>query len=493
MPSAAITVRTERGEERLDLEEFEARVARGEIAPQCPVSFPAVTDDRWVPAGSLEIFRQRYSPRRLHFASAFRLSGFPRMTTAFILLNLLWYAAIELLPHGDVEDTMLFYGAKAGALLFDLGQYWRLLTANFVHKDPLHIAVNLFVLFNFAGALENAYRPLDMLLLFFNSALGTTLLSTAVVDPISAGASGVAYGALGGAAVFGLKYRAILPERYRAVLGGAVVPTVLVFLFIGWTSSSVDNWGHLGGLIAGSATVAFLKPRLLSDPPSLLRSVLTRLVPVAAGIGLLFIIGPLTRGAVPRLTHELDDELGLSLAFPSEWERGAPRFGGRTYFNGLSGYGHAHLSAAGSLLDSAPGLPDLLDDLVQKELLDPQKEDRLHVDRLEEPVASTLAGQPALSREARFSSGGDSLVFRAITFCRGRLCYVLEMAWDEAMPGYRELFDRLLSEAHLEEPAFLRRARARRLFAPDSTATKEGLDEALAALRGEVSEGLPTR
>src|SRR5262249_1916593 len=154
-----------------------------------------------------------YSARRLHFSSAFSLSGFPRATTAFIVLNLLWYAAIELFPRADVEDTLLFYGAKAGPLLFDLGQYWRLLTGNVVHKDPLHIAVNLVVLFNFAGALENAFRPLDMLLVFFTSALGTTILSTAVMDPISAGASGVAYGALGGAAVFGLKYRSILPER----------------------------------------------------------------------------------------------------------------------------------------------------------------------------------------------------------------------------------------------------------------------------------------
>jgi hypothetical protein len=61
------------------------------------------------------------------------------------------------------------------------------------------------------------------------------------------------------------------------------------------------------------------------------------------------------------------------------------------------------------------------------------------------------------------------------------------MAWDEAMPGYRELFDRLLSEARLEEPAFLRQARARRLFAPDSVAAREGLEDALAALRGDGS------
>jgi rhomboid protease GluP len=440
-----------------------------------------------VPAGSLEIFKQRYSPRRLHFSSAFSLSGFPKVTTAFIVLNLLWYAAIELRPRADVEDTLLFYGAKAGPLLFDLGQYWRLLTANLVHKEPLHIAVNLFVLFNFAGALENVFRPLDILLLFFTSALGTTILSTAVVDPISAGASGVAYGALGGAAVFGLKYRAILPERYRRVLGGAVVPVVLVFLFIGWTSSSVDNWGHLGGLIAGSVTVAFLKPRLLSDPPSLTHSLLTRVLPVAVAFGLLFALGPMSKGVLPRLSRELDDDLGLSVAYPSEWETGAPRFGGRTYFNGLSGYGHAHLAFAGTLLETAPDLPQMLQDLMRKELLDPQEDGRVHVLALGETKATTFAGLPALMREARFSQGEQDLDFQAVAFCRGRLCYILEAVWDQALPGYRDVFRRLFAETRLEEPAFLRQARARRLFAPDSAAAKVALTDALAALQSEGS------
>jgi rhomboid protease GluP len=302
------------------------------------------------------------------------------------------------------------------------------------------------------------------------------------MDPISAGASGVAYGALGGAAVFGLKYKAILPERYRRVLGGAVVPTLLVFLFIGWTSTSVDNWGHLGGLIAGSLTAAFLKPRLLSDPPSLTRSLLTRIAPMAAAIGVLFTLGPLSRGFLPRLSHELDDELGLGVAFPSEWERGAPRFGGRTYFNGLSGYGHAHLSFAGSLLDATPDLPQMLEDLVHKELLDPQEDGHLKVLQLGETEATRLAGLPALAREARFAQGGDELAFRAVAVCRGRLCYVLEAVWDQALPGYRALFDRLFAQTRLEEPAFLRQARARRLFAPDSEAAKAALAEALAAL-----------
>ncbi|MFI5413942.1 MAG: rhomboid family intramembrane serine protease, partial [Candidatus Lutacidiplasmatales archaeon] len=292
MPSAEIRVRTDRGEERLDLDEFEIRVRRGEIAPQCPVLFPVVTGEAWVPAGSLEFFRQVYSPRRLHFSRAFSLGGFPRVTAGFIALCIAWYLAMGLWPRASPDDTLLAYGAKAGPLMLDLGQYWRLITANLVHKDVVHIAVNLFVLFNFGGALENAFRPLDTLMVFVASALGTTLASFAFGDPISAGASGVAYGALGGAVVFGIKYRDLLPLRYRRLLGGAVVPTVLVFLFIGWTSNGVDNWGHLGGLLSGGLVVSQLRPRLLSDAPSRAALLWGRVLPLAAVGLVLALLGP---------------------------------------------------------------------------------------------------------------------------------------------------------------------------------------------------------
>ena len=198
MAAAVLRVRTDRGEERLDLEEFENKVVRGEIAPQCPVLFPAVTGDTWVAAGSLEIFKQLYSPRRLHFSRAFSLGRIPRVTFLFIAANILWFLAMQLWPSADPVDTLLRFGAKAGPLMLDLGQFWRLITANLVHKDVLHIAVNLFVIFNFAGALENAFRPLDMALILSTSALGTTLCSFAATDPVSAGASGVAYGAFSG-------------------------------------------------------------------------------------------------------------------------------------------------------------------------------------------------------------------------------------------------------------------------------------------------------
>ncbi len=490
--AAAITVRTDRGEEPLELEEFEARVARGEIAPQCPARFPPVTGDTWVPAGSLEVFRQRYSPRELHFTRSFRLGGLPRVTLGFTLLAIGWYIAMQTWPVGSSDDTLIAYGAKAGPLLLDLGQFWRLLTANMVHRDVLHIGMNLFVLFNFAGALENAFRPLDMLLILLSSALGTTALSAIVTDPISAGASGVAYGALGGAVVFGLKYRALLPERYRRVLGGAVVPTVLVFLFLGFTSSGVDNWGHLGGLIAGSITTWFLKPRMLSDMPSARRLWLTRGLPIGATIALLLLAGPLSRGFLPIMAPHVDSRIGLAVPIPTDWEAGASQMGSRTYFNGLSGFGEARVSVGGYLSDkpTSPADPDstelqsALDELIQKELWEPETNERLRVNWLGPVQDVTLASGAlqGLRRRGVFRREGIDFDFLALVLHRGRLVYLLDAISCQSQPAYKRLLERMTDAARPTEPRFLGQARALRLFLPSSEEAKAGLQDALLAV-----------
>jgi rhomboid protease GluP len=489
MAAAVLRVRTDRGEERLDLEEFENKVVRGEIAPQCPVLFPAVTGDQWVAAGSLEIFRQLYSPRRLHFSRAFSLGRVPRVTFAFIAANVLWFLAMQLWPSTDPVDTLLRFGAKAGPLMLDLGQFWRLITANVVHKDVLHIAVNLFVIFNFAGALENAFRPLDMALILSSSALGTTLCSFAATDPVSAGASGVAYGALGGAAVFGFKYREILPARYRLVLGGAVVPTVLVFLFIGWTSSGIDNWGHFGGLTAGSATVMLLRPRMLSDPPRGARLWLTRALPLTLLLGIPLVLGPLTQGLLPVLRPQLDRDLGLLVPIPVEWQRGADRLGPMAFYDGLSGYGHAQLSAGGFLSPDPIDLDAVEAAFVKQELEAPLAAGRISALQVSKASPTRAAGLDGEKVEATFRRAGMVFRLEALLLRRGRLCYELEMIWPEDLPGFQRVYAKIEAQLAVREPAFLERARARALFAPGSPEAVADLVEAEAQLRPEPNAG----
>ena len=202
--AATVRIRTEQGEEALDLEELEARISRGEIAPFCPVYFPTPEGTRWVKAEDLELFRALFSPARHTFARRFRLTRIPWLTLGLIAANFAVFLAMR--AEGPLDtDAMVRWGAKVLPLVGDLGETWRLFTANFIHRDWVHIGFNAFMIFNVGGALENAYRPLDYLALLLASALGYTLTSLAFAgDAISVGASGIAFGCLGAAVVFGL-------------------------------------------------------------------------------------------------------------------------------------------------------------------------------------------------------------------------------------------------------------------------------------------------
>lgn len=314
-----ITVRGEGVEEVLDLADFERRIEAGEVDLFTEIRFPPLTGEDFRRVGEIESFRRLVRPRGIYFQRAFHLGRLPRLTLLVCLANL----AIFFLQRqtGPVSvGTLIAFGAKAGPLLHDLGEYWRLLTANFVHVGAFHIGFNLFVIFHFGAAVENAYRSLDYLLILLASALGTTLASYAVTDALTMGASGVAYGLLGSAVVFGLKYRRFLPRRYRAVLGAAALPTVGIFLYMGFTSEGIDNWGHLGGLFAGSLTTFFLQPRLLSASPGWRSLLLGRVLPLALVVGALSLGGRLAGDSLPHLVEIHDERLGLRIALPKGWQ-----------------------------------------------------------------------------------------------------------------------------------------------------------------------------
>src|SRR5690348_7526657 len=187
------------------------------------------------------------------------VAGVPWVTLSF-LLSCAWV----LLAAGGVKGALsvsglLLYGAKATPLILDRGETWRLLSANLLHKDILHLAFNAFAIWNVGGALERAVRPADYLALLIYTALGTTVASAVGADSISLGASGIAFGLLGAAAAFGWKRR--VQGRLRAHFGLRLLPWLFALFLAGLGSAGVDNWGHAGGLFVGTVTGFFLTPR----------------------------------------------------------------------------------------------------------------------------------------------------------------------------------------------------------------------------------------
>ena len=481
--AATIRIRTDAGEETLDLEELEARISRGEVAPFCPVYFPSPEGARWVKAGDLELFRALFSPARHTFGRRFHLTRVPWLTLLLLAANLAVFLAMK--AQGPLDtDAMVQWGAKALPLVGDLGQLWRLLAANFIHRDWMHIGFNLFVIFNVGGAMENAYRPLDYLALLLASALGCTLTSLCFAsDAISIGASGIAFGLLGAAVVFGLRYREILPRRYRQLLGEAAIPFFLVFLYIGWTSPGVDNWGHLGGLLFGAATAGFLPPRLLLSRPTTWAGSLFRAAPLVAVVGLLSFGGALLAPALPPLVPVRDDAFGLALRVPQTWRRGVERLAPLAFHNALPGLGRAVFAATPKLVGPDVPLSAEVDAFVRDELAALQTSGEITHLRVDAPVPAVVAGRDALLLTARYDSDETlGTAVRAYFVPRGNTVYVLAFRLPEAYPGYGRVADAMLETVQFTEPSALRQARARVLLAPHAVGALSVLGDVLGQL-----------
>ncbi len=469
-----VRIRSEAGEEALELEEFEARVRRGELAGRCPVSFEPLTGQAWVRADQLEIFRRLHQPRRLYFARAFNLGRFPALTAAFVAADLLLFAALS--AQGPVDQgALVAWGAKCWPLMADLGQLWRLLTANLLHENWLHIAFNLFVLFNLGGALENAFRPLDYLSLLFASALGASLASTlALPQAVSVGASGMVYGTLGAAVVFGLKYRSLLPKRYRRILGEATIPTVLVFLYIGFTATGVDNWAHLGGLASGSALALFLKPRLLQEAFGL-EERLRRLVPIGLSLLAIGLAGPWLRG-YPLLAGRIrDDALGVELEVPGSWRRAGSE--GLSFDNGLGSVGRAAVRVGASPARE-PASPE--------RLLAEGVAGGIGEVAMSGPLPAQLLGRAGQRYSGSYRDDEGELVEVELDLVEQgerRLFAVFE--WPARYPDYRRVLERVRASLTLAEPRPLREARGRALLDP-SAGQLEALSRSLSGLGDEA-------
>jgi membrane associated rhomboid family serine protease/tetratricopeptide (TPR) repeat protein len=451
----------------LDLGDFEGRARRGEIAPGCLVRFPAVTGERFVPACELEIWKSLHEPKRAHFSRAFGIVRFPWITSAIIVLNLVIYALS--VSDGPMDiDAMVRFGGKVGPLVTDLGEFWRLFTANFLHRDALHVGLNMFVLFYVGGALENAYRTLDFLWLLLFSGLATMTASLFLSDAVSLGASGMVYGCLGGLVVFGLKYRSILPSRYRRIMGEAAIPTVIALLLYGLTSAGVDNWAHLGGLAAGLVTALFLRPRLLTDLPRVWWSPALRALPSLL-VGFAVVFGQaMFADLLPPLRVERDDDFGISVPVPRDWRRGANRLGQLAYYNGLPGLGRATFAAeavqTGEPADAAQQARRFVEESLKPDVLGPEV---LKV-TASEPQAAKVAERDALLVRANFEEPFGTTHLLAYFVPRGELVYQLVFSYPAAFPRYGHVVEQMVAGMRFEEPRAVREARARALLFPNA-------------------------
>jgi rhomboid protease GluP len=181
----------------------------------------------------------------------------------FIALTSLIFGAdslSELFAGGWAGDLPILVGGKISDLIIE-GQFWRLLTPALLHASLIHVGANMYALFIIGPRLERFYGHGRFLMLYVLGALGGNVLSFLLTPGLSIGASTAIFGLFAAEGVLAFQNRQVFGAQAKAMVTN-ILYLLAINLFIGLSVSAVDNWGHLGGLIAGLAFSWFAGPLL---------------------------------------------------------------------------------------------------------------------------------------------------------------------------------------------------------------------------------------
>jgi membrane associated rhomboid family serine protease/tetratricopeptide (TPR) repeat protein len=152
--------------------------------------------------------------------------------------------------HADPE-LILRFGASYGPYIHR-GEYWRLVMPMFIHIGLIHFALNNWGLVIIGRFLEPIYGYGRFAFLYVAAGVASACVSMSMSDKVSAGASGALFGTLGIMLVAGYLYRRAIPQQWVRVFGKGMLPIIVLNLALGGALHEwVDNWAHMGGLVAG--------------------------------------------------------------------------------------------------------------------------------------------------------------------------------------------------------------------------------------------------
>jgi len=178
------------------------------------------------------------------------------VTAGLLAVNVGVFALMLLAGAGfwhTPKGVQLAWGANFGPATQD-GQWWRLFTALFIHFGVVHLALNMWALWDVGRLVEQLYGRWRFALLYVLSGLLGNLVSLVLHgnEAVSGGASGAIFSLYGALLVFLWRERQnVEPGEFRWLFGGAAVFASLM-LGVGFIAQGIDNAAHGGGLLAGA-------------------------------------------------------------------------------------------------------------------------------------------------------------------------------------------------------------------------------------------------
>jgi membrane associated rhomboid family serine protease len=206
------------------------------ICPDCMTSTP-------VGMRCPECARQKTAVKRLRDVAAV-----PRVTYALIAINVI----VFLTEQGQftftssgvygkvVEEGILYRGAIAEG-----HQYYRLVSAGFLHESILHIGFNMYLLYLLGLMLEPAIGSARFAAVYFTALLAGSFGALLFTASPTLGASGAIFGLMGGAAVE-------LRARGFSVMQSGIGGLIIINLIFSFAVPGISIGAHIGGLIGGA-------------------------------------------------------------------------------------------------------------------------------------------------------------------------------------------------------------------------------------------------
>jgi rhomboid protease GluP len=223
---------------------------------------------------------------------------------------------------------IMFWGADNAGNVLIQGEWWRIVTAMFVHVGILHLATNMWCLWNLGLLAEPLMGSAGVLAVYVLTGAAGNLLSTffnwwkfspdwaryhaewashhaagvalspSVFFPAGAGASGAVFGIAGALIVLLKSHLLPVPAVELRKLRRSVIYFAAINLVIGFTISlgvvvrhtgiSIDNSAHLGGVLCGLLFAVPMVPRIGSPQELFL---FRRRVAIGMMVGLLVLFG----------------------------------------------------------------------------------------------------------------------------------------------------------------------------------------------------------
>lgn len=186
----------------------------------------------------------------------------------------------------DGRGAALKEWAANRSMAFALGEYWRPVTSMFMHGNLLHVALNMFALWQLCPLLERNIGSARFAAIYFGAGIAASLASM-IFERGSVGASGAIFGVVG----CYIRFERVKLGSFKAVMrdpgSKQLVSWVLINIFLGLGINRVtamtggpgiSNTAHLGGLFGGWAISAAVLPALrgfqrgqFADRPSTLK------------------------------------------------------------------------------------------------------------------------------------------------------------------------------------------------------------------------------